>query len=123
MKLYLVVFLCSSLIFSQARAVGVADVAGFIRSAQQEVLIAAPVLRVREVANELHIAIQKRHVRVRVVTGIESVKDAGSYWWTLQQDGAEIRTVTTVTGFALTVMVLTKAASTALRPFLALYAL
>ena len=103
MKPYFFFLLCSCLIFSEARAVGIEDVVGFIRAAQREVLIAAPVLRVREIASAVHNAIQKRHVRVRVITGVESVRDAGSYWWTLQQVGAEIRTVATVKGFALIV--------------------
>jgi hypothetical protein len=99
----ILVLVCSSLLCSQARATSSEDVAGFIRAAQQEIMIAAPVLRVRVVANELHVAMKERHVRVRIISGFKSVRDAGSYWWTLQQDGAEIRTVEVVKGFALIV--------------------
>jgi hypothetical protein len=79
------------------------DVARFVTAAQREILIAAPVLRVPEVANALRLALVGRGVKIYAVTGKTSARDAGSYWWSLERAGLQLRTVARVTGFELIV--------------------
>ena len=76
-------------------------IAQYIDAAQFEVIVAAPVLRVPEVADVLRRACAKRGVSVKVLTGVESVRDAASFFWVLKLAGAEVRTVSSVQGFEL----------------------
>ena len=99
--LMVVMFFCSSILCSSARAISTADVAGYVRASQTEILIAVPVLRVSEIANELHLFLRKSRVKVRIITGLDSVVDSASYFWTLQRDGAIVRTVPSVSGFEM----------------------
>jgi uncharacterized protein len=77
------------------------QIAQYIDAAQLEVIVAAPVLRVTEVADALRRASAKRGISVKVLTGAESLRDAASYFWVLKLAGAEVRTVSSVKGFEL----------------------
>ena len=77
------------------------QIAQSIDAAQFEVIVAAPVLRVPEVADALRRASAKRGISVKVLTGTESLRDAASYFWVLKLAGAEVRTVSSVKGFEL----------------------
>jgi hypothetical protein len=77
------------------------QIAQYIDAAQLEVIVAAPVLRVPEVADALRRASAKRGIGVKVLTGTESLRDAASYFWVLKLAGAEVRTVSSVKGFEL----------------------
>lgn len=77
------------------------QIALYVDAAQVEVIVAAPVLRVPEVADALRRASAKRGIGVKVLTGAESLRDAASYFWVLKLAGAEVRTVSSVKGFEL----------------------
>ncbi len=81
----------------------VSDVATLIDSAQREVIVVAPVLRVKAIADALRKAVVERGLSLKVLTGISSVRDGASYWWGLQQAGAQVRTVSSVTGYEVIV--------------------
>jgi hypothetical protein len=81
----------------------VSDVAGLIDSAQREVIVVAPVLRVKVIANALRKAVVERGLSLKILTGSSSVRDGASYWWGLQQAGADLRTVSSVTGYEVIV--------------------
>jgi hypothetical protein len=74
------------------------DVVGYIATAQREIFLAAPVLRVKDIAEALRIAKVERGVKVYLLTGQRSNRDAASYWWSLHAAGCELRTVETVRG-------------------------
>ena len=76
-------------------------VAQFIHSAQLEVILAAPVLRVPEVADALRRAVVERGVSVKILTGDSSLGDGASFWWGLQRAGADLRLVREVRGYEL----------------------
>lgn len=76
-------------------------VAQFIHSAQREVILAAPVLRVPEVADALRRAVVERGVSVKILTGDSSSKDGASFWWGLQRAGADLRLVREVRGYEM----------------------
>lgn len=73
--------------------------AQFIHSAQVEVILAAPVLRVPEVADALRRAVVERGVSVKILTGSSSLNDGASFWWGLQRAGADLRLVREVRGY------------------------
>ena len=79
------------------------EMAGYIGTAQREVLLAAPVLRVRMVAEALRVAMNERGVTVKLLTGVRSANDAGSYWWGLSAAGATLRGVGVVSGFEVVI--------------------
>ncbi len=81
----------------------VSDVAALIDSAQREVIVVAPVLRVKAIANALRKAVVERGLSLKILTGSASVRDGASYWWGLQQAGAQVRTVSSVTGYEVIV--------------------
>jgi hypothetical protein len=77
------------------------DVVGYIATAQREILLAAPVLRVKEIAQALRVAKAERGVNIHLLTGSRSHRDAASYWWSLHAAGLELRSVGSVTGYAI----------------------
>lgn len=77
--------------------------ASYIGAAQREVLVAAPVLRVRVIAEALRVAVIERGVTVKLLTGVRSANDAGSYWWGLSAAGATLRGVGVVSGFEVVI--------------------
>lgn len=79
------------------------DVARLVDSAQREVIVVAPVLRVKLIADALRKAVVERGLSLKVLTGASSVRDGASYWWGLQQAGAQVRTVSSVTGYEVIV--------------------
>ena len=93
----------SCLGLAQASSLGPPELARLIDAAQAEVLVAAPVLRVPEVADALRRAVVRRGVRVRLLTGTQSLRDGASYFWGLRLAGAEVRTISRVSGFELIV--------------------
>lgn len=94
--------LLSSLVHAQ-RLETSAQVAALVDSAQREVILVAPVLRVKAVADALRRAVVERGVSVKLLTGSSSVNDGASYWWGLVRAGAKLRTVREVAGFELIV--------------------
>jgi hypothetical protein len=80
-----------------------AQVAALVDSAQREVILVAPVLRVKPIADALRRAVVERDVSVKLLTGRESVNDGASFWWGLERAGAQLRTVGEVQGFELIV--------------------
>lgn len=79
------------------------EMASYIGAAQREVLVAAPVLRVRVIAEALRVAVIERGVTVKLLTGVRSANDAGSYWWGLSAAGATLRGVGVVSGFEVVI--------------------
>ena len=80
-----------------------AEMVRYIGAAQREVLLAAPVLRVRVIAEALRVAVIERGVTVKLLTGVSSANDAGSYWWGLSAAGATLRGINTVSGYELVI--------------------
>jgi phytoene dehydrogenase-like protein len=99
MRFIIWAFLVFSIAVAAPEQSSSAEIAAYINAAQRSVWVAAPVLRVKAVADALRIAKLERGLEIRLLTGVESVRDAGSYWWSLREAGASLRGVSIVRGF------------------------